>query len=304
MYLSIIFGDILSHIMVEIGLLRVFATVAKLGSVSAAAKALHYVQPNVSARIAQLEETLSTQLFFRKSRGMELTPSGRRLLPHAEKLLGTVEQIHRTFALGNDLSGELRIGTTDTFAAVHLPHVARTVHSALPHLRLSIDTQESATLIEGLLDYRLDAAFIESDATDKALQRHFVREDELVLVTSLERAPGPPGERDAIIAFPRGCRYRSALEEWFSASGIHPRSTQEFRGLDAVLGCTAAGMGITALPRVIAEASRHSVRIVEPTTRLPVVRTYWVHRKDVAEFPAVRALSAVVARPHDPRFTT
>lgn len=51
--------------MIELSLLRVFAAVASHGSVSRAADELHYVQPNVSARLNQLEQSLGVRLFFR-----------------------------------------------------------------------------------------------------------------------------------------------------------------------------------------------------------------------------------------------
>lgn len=55
--------------------LRIFRTVAQTGSITKAAKALGYVQSNVTARIQQLESDLNTQLFYRQ-RGMILTPTG------------------------------------------------------------------------------------------------------------------------------------------------------------------------------------------------------------------------------------
>lgn len=279
--------------MIDTSLLRVFKAVADTGSVSAAAEQLHYVQPNVSARLAGLERELDTRLFYRRSRGMELTPEGRRLLPHAEEVLGRLEHISRGFT-GDDFAGELRIGTTDTFASLHIASVAKALHDRYPRLDLSITTDESHELIESLLHYRLDAAFVEIEVTAAGLVAQTVREDELVLVSAPDRGDRPLSNDDHLIAFPPGCSYRAALERSFAGAGTEPGAVQEFRGVDAVLGCTAAGLGVTALPRAIAENSRWPVAISELPTELRSTRTYWVYRREAGEIPSIARVTELV----------
>ncbi|MGH8181909.1 MAG: LysR family transcriptional regulator, partial [Steroidobacteraceae bacterium] len=57
--------------------LSVFCAVARLGSVSAAARAAHLSQPAVTQAIGSLEEDFGSALFARTVRGMELTEEGR-----------------------------------------------------------------------------------------------------------------------------------------------------------------------------------------------------------------------------------
>ncbi len=61
--------------------LKTFEAVARLGGMNRAAAELHTVQSNVTARIRALEQELGSPLFQRHSRGVALTPAGRRLLP-------------------------------------------------------------------------------------------------------------------------------------------------------------------------------------------------------------------------------
>jgi DNA-binding transcriptional LysR family regulator len=68
---------------VDISDLKVFEAVVRLGSMSQAAKELHTVQSNVTARIQSLEATLGVPLFHRHSRGVRPTPAAARLLPYA-----------------------------------------------------------------------------------------------------------------------------------------------------------------------------------------------------------------------------
>ncbi len=57
--------------------LAVFCTVARLGSVSAAARAAHLSQPAVTQAVGSLEEDFGSALFARTVHGMELTEAGR-----------------------------------------------------------------------------------------------------------------------------------------------------------------------------------------------------------------------------------
>lgn len=65
--------------------LRYFHSVARTGSLSAAAEDLHVAVSAVSRQISNLEETLGVALFERKPRGMQLTEPGELLLAYANR---------------------------------------------------------------------------------------------------------------------------------------------------------------------------------------------------------------------------
>lgn len=68
--------------------LEYFVAAAEQGSISAAARAMHISQPSVSLAISQLEAILGEKLFHRQaSRGLDLSPAGRKLLEQAREIL-------------------------------------------------------------------------------------------------------------------------------------------------------------------------------------------------------------------------
>ncbi|WP_036959694.1 LysR family transcriptional regulator, partial [Promicromonospora kroppenstedtii] len=75
--------------------LRVLAAVARTGSVTAAAKELHYAQPSVSHHLSRLEADAGIPLLQRHGRGVRLTEAGRLLANRAEEILGRVEGARR-----------------------------------------------------------------------------------------------------------------------------------------------------------------------------------------------------------------
>ncbi|HZB92248.1 MAG TPA: LysR family transcriptional regulator, partial [Stellaceae bacterium] len=100
--------------------LRVFEAVARLGGMNRAAGALNTVQSNVTQRIRLLEEELATPLFERHSRGVALTPAGRRLLPYAERVAQLLAEARRAVRDEGTPAGPLQIGSLETTAALRL----------------------------------------------------------------------------------------------------------------------------------------------------------------------------------------
>lgn len=72
--------------------LRIFLTVARLGSFSRAADELRISQPSVSIQVADLERSLGVELFEQRGKRIHLTESGRRLEGYARRILGLAEE--------------------------------------------------------------------------------------------------------------------------------------------------------------------------------------------------------------------
>src|ERR1700749_3583180 len=77
--------------MLDVNRLRVIDAVARTGSVTAAAKELHYSQPSVSHHIARLEAETGAQLLQRAGRGIRLTQAGRLLADRAAEIIGRID---------------------------------------------------------------------------------------------------------------------------------------------------------------------------------------------------------------------
>lgn len=70
--------------------MEVLLRVAELGSMRRAAEAVGMTQPSISQLIAELEELIETQLFFRHARGVEATEAAHELLPVARRILSAL----------------------------------------------------------------------------------------------------------------------------------------------------------------------------------------------------------------------
>ena len=73
--------------------LKMFLTVARTGSISQASEAENIAASAISKRISDLEDQIGTPLFYRQTRGVELTPAGHELARHSSNLFRLVERM-------------------------------------------------------------------------------------------------------------------------------------------------------------------------------------------------------------------
>jgi DNA-binding transcriptional LysR family regulator len=265
--------------------LRVFESVARLGGMNRAAAELNTVQSNVTARIRLLEAELGTALFNRHSRGVALTAAGHRLLPYAERMAHLLADARRAARDDGMPRGPLVVGSLETTAALRLSPLLSAFVSTWPDVDLALRTGTTAELVGQVVDRTLEGAFVCGPVDHPELAGEVLFREELVLATargvrSLDELIG----RDAlkIVVLRAGCSYRQRLEELLARRGAVGVRLLEFGTIEAILGCVAAGLGVTLLPRALIAESRHQARIaIHP---LPVreghVETLFVTRRD------------------------
>ena len=118
--------------------LRIFLAVARVDSLSGAARALKLDPATVGRRIGRLEEALGAALFLRSPQGYALTEAGQRLLPHAVAAEQAVAAAADLSGPDGTLTGSLRIGAPDGCANYLLPQVCAALCDAHPGLEIQI----------------------------------------------------------------------------------------------------------------------------------------------------------------------
>lgn len=263
-------------------LLKVFLTVAEEGTVSGAAKTLNCVQSNVTARLKQLEESAGRRLFYRRPRGVTLTDAGEVLLPHAREIVKKIEDAEMVMKNLGEEAGRLRIGSTESNAAVRLTPLLVKLHSAYPKIEFQLFTGTTDWVTEQLLNYKLDIAFVSGRPKNPELAVLREIEEQMVLVE-----PADGVVPDVVINFKRGCTYKEHLEKIMGEMGISGYRTMEFGSLDTILGCVSAGMGRTLLPLAVVEklGEMSTLKVIKPAGDAGNIPTCMVCRKDA--MPAI-----------------
>jgi DNA-binding transcriptional LysR family regulator len=277
--------------------LRVFEAVARLGGMNRAAQELNTVQSNVTARIRLLEGRLGLALFHRHSRGTTLTPAGRRLLPYADRIKRLLADAHRAVADDGVPRGPLAIGSLETTAGLRLPPLLTGYAEACPEVDLALTTGTTCDLVDAVLDGRLDGAFVCGPIRHPELLETRVFSEELAIVTArgedrLEALLARSAPK--IVVFRAGCSYRQMLETWLARRGIVGVRCLEFGTLEGIIGCVAAGIGISLLPEAIlgpavraGTAALHNLPPAEAR-----VDTVFIRRRDLYVSSALAAFLA------------
>ncbi len=276
--------------------LQTFSTVARTGGITRAADELNTVQSNVTQRVKALEAELGTALFERHSRGMTLTGAGRRLLPYAQRIAALSREAVLAARDDGEPKGPLSIGSMETTAAVRLPLLLAEFHRRFPAVRLTLRTATTADLVAAVLDATLDGAFVAGPIEHAELTATAAFEEELVLVSSrrwtnlgaLRAATAESGP--TALVFRTGCTYRQRLEQIFTEFGWPSAARFELGTLDGMIGCVAADMGVTLLPRAVVE--RHGLNAsISIHTLAPVharVETLFVQRRTAHQYSALQ----------------
>lgn len=268
----------------ELLTLSTFRMIVREGGVLAAARRLNTVQSNITSRIRRLEKELGTALFYRKGRGLELTPSGRVLLGFADKLLQLERQAGMAVRMAGNEAGEVRIGSMEAFSAVRLPMLLRALRTRFPALKPSVQTGTSAGLVETVLNHQLDCAFVGGPVEHPDLIIREVLIEELVLVSSVTQRIG-----DTMILFREGCEYRARALAWQRERGHLVTDLMEMGTLEGILGCVAAGLGITLMPRYALTYSpyRDGLRLTTLPEHISRVPTVLVQHRDALPLSSV-----------------
>ncbi|AXS82825.1 LysR family transcriptional regulator [Marinobacter sp. Arc7-DN-1] len=125
---------------------RAFLVTAEEGSLSAAAKALGISQPTLGRQVSALEEELSTVLFERGGRGLELTQNGLELLAYV-RAMGEAASGLSLAATGRatSIEGEIAISASEITAAYILPPILHKLRNEYPGIRIDLVASNEAS---------------------------------------------------------------------------------------------------------------------------------------------------------------
>jgi LysR family transcriptional regulator, cell division regulator len=284
----------------ELSDLVTFSTVARTGGITRAAAELNTVQSNVTQRVKALEAEIGAPLFDRHSRGMTLTGAGRRLLPYAQRMAALSREAVLAARDDGEPKGPLAIGSMETTAAVRLPSLLAQFQRRFPAVRLTVRTATTADLVAAVLDGSLDGAFVAGPIDHAELAATTAFREELVLVTASRwkslaalRA-GTPESGPTALVFRTGCTYRQRLEQIFAEFGWPSAARFEFGTLDGMIGCVAADMGVTLLPRAVVERKDlcGDIRIHALSPARSRVDTIFIQRRSAHEYSALQGFAS------------
>ncbi|MFK8033165.1 MAG: LysR family transcriptional regulator [Hyphomicrobiales bacterium] len=247
--------------------LRTFLMVVRFGGVRRASEHMHLSQPAVTARIQNLEESLSAKLFDRASGGMTLTKRGDALMKYAEQYLQLGELIQRDIVDPTGIDLHLRIGVSETIVQSWLPEFVAKLRGEFPQLAIDIAVDISSNLREGLLNRSFDLTILLGPVSEFTVDNVDLPDVPLRWYCSknaeLSDDPAEIFLSNPVVTYARNTRpYRELKSELFNRYGpgisLFPSSS-----LSAGFRMVVAGLGVAALPASLAEAELKADQVRE-----------------------------------------
>ncbi|WP_044175997.1 putrescine utilization regulator PtrR [Phytobacter massiliensis] len=236
--------------------LEMFNAVAQTGSITQAAQKVHRVPSNLTTRIRQLEADLGVELFIRENQRLRLSPAGHSFLRYSQQILALVDEARMVVA-GDEPQGLFSLGALESTAAVRIPATLAAYNRRYPRIQFDLATGPSGTMIDGVLEGTLSAAFVDGPVMHPGLEGIPVYQEEMMIVaprghTPISRAQQVNGA--SIYAFRANCSYRRHFESWFQADKATPGRIHEMESYHGMLACVIAGAGLALIPRSMLES--------------------------------------------------
>jgi len=257
-------------------LLKVFVEVAKVKSISLAARELQFAQSNVTARIKQLEKNVGHSLFHRIPKGVILTTAGEKLYAYAVEIVKKTEEAI-SFMKNIEKQSSLRVGSTESNAVVRIVPFLLNMHKEFPKTQLELFTGTTEEVTKMVVDYKVDIAFVSGDPQSSELMVLNEFEENIVIVEPKNRIVP-----NVLLLFKKGCRYDAFVQEYYRQQGNDNYKVLEFGSYETILGCVKAGMGKTLLPLSVVKKLGYGedLHIVKLDVSVASIHTHMVCRKD------------------------
>src|SRR5262245_46426394 len=233
-----------------------FVHVADLGSFTKAASLLSVAQSALSHQVRQLEVELEQTLLYRNGRGVTPTDAGRRLLGHARGILMQMRRARDELAEERDaLVGHLNLGMTPSIARLVTVSLFKEFKKAIPNASFGVVEGLSASVVEWLVDGRVDIGLVYNPTPRPAIEITPLLEEAMFLITSATAKVPRPKQvplrtlpRYPLIIPTRQNANRMRIEAQLAYLGLKPRIEYEIDGVASILDLVPAGYGHTVLP--------------------------------------------------------
>jgi DNA-binding transcriptional LysR family regulator len=273
---------------------RVFLAIARHGSLTAAARALHVTQPTMGRRLEMLEERLGTRLFDRTPTGPVLTDLGSAILEHAEQMEQAAFAAERRIA-GHDSGphGTVRITSLEWFGNKVLAPIIASFSARYPQIVVELVT-DIRTYNLSKREADIAIRFARFDQNDLVQRKVADIACGLYASTTYLGLHGMPafsdkGSNHAVVTVHEAAAH-VPQSRWLIES-VAPKARIAFRAssYEAQARAAETGAGLVALPRCIGDAMP-SLQRLDPPSPAPSREVWLGYHQDMRQTSRIRVL--------------
>lgn len=235
--------------------------IARQGSFTKAAQALHVAQPALSMAVSRLEDELGVALFNRATRQISVTAEGQLFPARAEACLQGLAGARRELQDLTQLhSGEIRVGVPPMYGIRHIPELLMQFRARYPGIAMHVVEGSADDISERLATRDIDVALLESRRVDPDWESVLLGSDEMVLCMQeqhpLAGASSIPAARlqdEPMLVFDNTFLQRHLLDAFCNSARVRFTIALESNFVPLVITATRNGMGLSTLLRSVQE---------------------------------------------------
>jgi DNA-binding transcriptional LysR family regulator len=280
--------------MIDIPKLQIFIYAAEALSFSEAAKRSNLTQPTVSHHIKALESDIGAELFFRSGNHLQLTETGRFLLPRARQLMREATTLQELIDSINQkqIVGHLRIACGATAGKYLLPGLAARFREQHPMVKVSIFRCAPEFILPKLLEGEANLGLLSYEIDTSGLEIKEFIVDHISLVVSPDHPWAHRSSIDPEDLINEPLIMREAISGtrrvMLSELAKHDISLDdlniflELGSAEAIVEAVAAGYGVSFISRVAtAYKQKHNDLVEVPVEGIDLTRTIYILRKEI-----------------------
>ncbi len=245
----------------DLSRLRTLRELSLRKTMASVATAVHISPSAVSQQIALLEQEAGVELIERRGRGVRLTPAGARLVEHASKVIGILEEAKTDLAeLKRTVAGELRVAAFPSVAASLIPRTMKAMAQRFPDLNTTFEELEPMGSLAALRAWQTDVAIVDdlttaSEISEAAVETLHLLDDSLfLLVPNDHYLAGQPyvsladlsGEKWALDT--GSSDYSGVIIGACRSAGFEPMVNGHCHGFEVVRALIETGCSISIIP--------------------------------------------------------
>jgi len=234
--------------------LRSFLTVARLGSVKAAARALEVSEPAVSGAVGALRRELGDELYARRGGVIELTAGGRRLARAAGEILALADDALLSVRAAGTPDAPLRVAVTASVGELAAQQLLDAFTRRHPELRVLLEVARGSEFADMLTEGRADVTLgprVRRESPSLIESEPFLRYNLVVVAAPGHALAGSHRVAPAALIGtpwllgPSGADPSTAVGAFLARQTIAPQRSRTFPNIAAALAQVVAGRGVT-----------------------------------------------------------
>jgi LysR family hydrogen peroxide-inducible transcriptional activator len=255
--------------------LRYIVAVSQKNHFGKAAQACFVSQPTLSIAVKKLEEELGVRLFERSSKNeIRITDIGQQIIDQAHVVLQQSQILSEIAQQGKDpLTGQFKLGVIYTIGPYLLPSLIPKLSENAPDLKLIIEENFTASLLQSLKQGALDAIIISYPFEEPGIETEALYEEPFIIALPKNHewrnretiSTEDLASQDLMLLGSGHCFRDQVVKACPNCMSGNSELTRTFEGssLETIRHMVAAGTGITVLPRTSIFSSQQNEAMID-----------------------------------------